>query len=58
MNGHWEVKVEDTPKKEKKFKYNRDRCHPVKVLLENGYKMVVWDDEKAYDPRWRLIVWS
>jgi len=51
-----EAKVEGTPKKEKKFKhrlkfkYDRMKGYSVKTLLEDGYKVVVWDATKAYNP--------
>ena len=36
-----EVKVEGTPKKEKKFKYDHARGYSAKTPLENGYKVIV-----------------
>ena len=42
--------MEGTPKKEKKFKYDQERGHPVKTPLEDSYKVVVWDTIKAYKP--------
>ena len=48
-----EAKVEGTPKKEKKekkFKYNREKGYPVKTPLEDSYKVVIWYTMKAYNP--------
>ena len=44
------VKVEGTPKKEKKFKYDRVKGYPAKTPLKDSYKVVIWDATKAYNP--------
>jgi len=44
------AKVEGTPKKEKKFKYNHTKGYSAKTPLEDGYKVVIWDTIKAYNP--------
>jgi len=51
------AKVEGTPKKEKKFKYNCTKGYPTKTPLEDGYKVVVWNATKAYNLLWRKTVW-
>ena len=43
--------MESTPKKEKKFKYDWEKGYSTKTPLENDYKVVIWDAEKAYDPK-------
>ena len=45
-----EAKVEGTPKREKKFKYDCAKVYSVKTPLEDSYKVVVWDTTKAYNP--------
>ena len=45
-----EAKVEGTPKKKKKFKYDHTKGYPVKTPLEDSYKVVIWDATKAYNP--------
>ena len=36
-----EAKVEGTPKKKKKFKYDHAKSYPMKTPLEDSYKVVV-----------------
>ena len=45
-----EAKVEGTPKKKKKFKYNCTRSYLTKTPLEDGYKVVIWNTTRAYNP--------